>query len=88
MARQEQFTSNRTSTTNQIRQAYWYTQTFTPTVAHNITKVKLWIDKNSSYGLTSVTAAIYAVNSATHKPTGSALCYGFGRCCQYQFRLQ
>jgi hypothetical protein len=76
MARQEQYVVTATSTVNQIRNAYWFTQTITPLVAHNITKVKLWIDKNSSYGLTSVTAAIYAVNPSTHKPTGSALCSG------------
>jgi hypothetical protein len=76
MARQEQFVSEVTSTSNQIRAAYWFTQTITPVNAHNITKVKLWIDKNGSFGLTSVTVAIYAVNPSTHKPTGSALCSG------------
>jgi hypothetical protein len=75
MARQEQFIAD-VNSYKEIRGDWWLTETFTPVNAHNITKVKLWIDKNSSYGLTSVTAAIYAVNPSTHKPTGSALCSG------------
>jgi hypothetical protein len=76
LAQQEKYLGPVTGWYNQIRAAYWETESFIPVNAHNISKVKLWIDKFGSYGLTSVTVAIYLANVTTHKPTGSALVTG------------
>jgi len=60
---------------NQIREAYWHSQSFTPDDSKNIVSVELWIDKTSSSGLTEVTVELYAAD-VNHKPTGSLLATG------------
>ncbi len=76
MSVQEQYLGPVTGYYEQIRGTRWKSQSFTPISPHNIAKVKLWIDKGSSYGLTSVTVEIYLADVVTHKPTGSILTSG------------
>jgi len=51
----------------------WYAQTFTPSVAHKITSVKLLLSRVGSPG--TVTVSIKATDGSGH-PTGSDLCSG------------
>ena len=53
--------------------AYWKAQTFTPTIAHKITSVKLMLYRTGSPG--TITVSIRATNGSGH-PTGSDLCSG------------
>lgn len=75
MAVQEQYYGTVSEWYNQIRGTYWQSQSFIVQNPHNIAKVRLWIDKTGSSGLTSVTVEIYAAD-ANHKPTGSVLASG------------